>query len=44
MPAVDIVVSVKAPPPDFHDPMLNRLAGDIWMDILSAINNAPQRT
>jgi ribonuclease P protein component len=44
MPAVDIVVSVKALPPDFHDPKLNRLAGDIWMDVLSAINNAPQRT
>jgi ribonuclease P protein component len=44
LPAVDIVVSVKALPADFHDPKLNRDVGEIWTDVLSAINNAPQRT
>lgn len=41
MPAVDVVVSVKAPPRDLRDPALTREIDNIWEALLSNIRAAP---
>lgn len=41
LPAVDVVVSVKASPRDSHDPELTRRIDNIWDQLLSSVNGEP---
>jgi ribonuclease P protein component len=41
LPAVDVVVSVKASPRDPYDPVLRRQIDDIWRAVLSSASDAP---